>query len=131
MLDLESFAREAALWFSIAAGLAFLLRLAISKKPVPLISEALAFLYFAAITVSLAVRTMKSGHAPMANRYESLASFAWSIGFVYWYVRIRYKEFRTGYFLMPLATLVMFMVSISPSGIIPLYPALDTWMFTT
>ena len=131
MFDLESFAREAALWLSIGAALAFLLRLAMAKKPVLLIAEALALLYLAAMTVSLAARSMKSGHAPMANRYESLASFAWSIGFVYWYVRIRYKEFRVGYFLLPLASLVMVLVYISPSDITPLYPALDTWMFST
>ncbi len=131
MHNIESVARVAALWLSIGAGAVFLLRPAVSKKPVLIAAEALTLLYFAAITLSLAVRTIESGHAPMANRYESLASFAWSIGFVYWFVRIRYREFRIGYFLMPLAALVMFMVSISPSQITPLYPALDTWMFTT
>ncbi len=131
MFDLEPFARQAALWLSIGAALAFLLRLAVAKKPVLLVAEALALLYLLAMTVSLAARSIKSGHAPMANRYESLASFAWSIGFVYWYVRIRYKEFRVGYFLLPLASLVMVLVRISPSEITPLYPALDTWMFST
>jgi ABC-type transport system involved in cytochrome c biogenesis permease subunit len=131
LFDLESFATAAALWLSIGAAFSFLLCLPLKKRPVLAAAEVLTALYLLAMTVSLSVRTMKSGHAPMANRYESLASFAWSLGFVYWYVRIRYKESRVGYFLMPLAVLVMFMVRISPSALTPVYPALDTWMFST
>ncbi|HLB25612.1 MAG TPA: cytochrome c biogenesis protein CcsA [Nitrospirota bacterium] len=131
MFDLEIFSVTAAFWLSIGAAALFLLYLPLRKKPVLLAAEGLTLLFLIAMTVSLAARTVKSGHSPMANRYESLASFAWSLGFVYWYVRLRYREVRAGYFIMPLTVLVMFMVRISPSEITPVYPALDTWMFET
>jgi len=129
--DIELISFMAAFALSACAAASFLAGLGIKKKPLVFAAEALTFLYLAAMTVSLVVRTSKSGHAPMANRYESLACFAWSLGFVYWYVRIRYNEKRAGYFLMPLAVLVMYAAYISPHDITPMYPALDTWMFET
>jgi len=121
----------AAFGLSVVAALLFLSCLAVKKRPLVLAAEGATFLYLAAMTLSLVVRTMMSGHAPMSNRYESLACFAWSLGFVYWYVRVMYKESRVGYFLMPLCVLVMFSAYIAPRAITPLYPALDTWMFET
>lgn len=131
MADTESIFLVVALWLSVAAGVAFLACLPIKKKPLLIAAEALTLLYVIALTISLTARSLKSGHAPMSNRYESLASFAWSLGFAYWYVRIRYKESRVGYFLLPLTALVMFMVTKAPNEITPLYPSLDTWMFST
>ncbi|MGA2191893.1 MAG: cytochrome c biogenesis protein CcsA [Nitrospirota bacterium] len=128
---MEALSISAAFWLSVGAALLFLACLITKKRPLGRAAETAAALYLIAMTVSLAARAVKSGHAPMANRYESLASFAWSLGFVYFYVRVRYKEMRVGYFLMPLTALVMFMVRMSPSEITPLYPALDTWMFET
>jgi len=121
----------AAFVLSAGASVFFLSLLASKKKPLLITAEALALLYLAAMTVSLAARTVKSGHAPMANRYESLACFAWSLGFVYWYVRIRFKEIRAGYFIMPLAVVAMSAAYVSPAAIKPIYPSLDTWMFET
>jgi len=130
-MDIERTMFIAAFGLAAGASILFLSRLASDKRPLLLGAEALTFLYLAAMTVSLAARTVKSGHAPMSNRYESLACFAWSLGSVYWYVRLRYKEARVGYFLMPLTVVVMFAAYISPNMITPLYPALDTWMFET
>lgn len=130
-MDLERTMFMAAFGLSAAASLFFLSLLVSKKKTLLSLAEALTLLYLAAMTVSLAARTVKSGHAPMSNRYESLACFAWSLGFVYWYVRIRFKEVRAGYFMMPLAVVVMYAAYVSPAAIKPLYPALDTWMFET
>ena len=131
MTGLEGSSLLAAFWFSAAASLLFLLYIPLKKRPVLLAAEALTLLFFAALTVSLCARAAQSGHAPMANRYESLASFAWSLGFAYWYVRVVFKEYRVGYYLMPFTALVMFMLTKTPAMITPLYPALDTWMFST
>ncbi len=121
----------AAFALSVAASAAFLLCLVIRKKPLLLLAEGLTALYLIAMTVSLVTRWAAAGHAPMTNRYESLASFAWSLGFVYWYVRVKYAESRVGYFIMPLAVLTMVAAYVAPHAITPLYPALDTWMFET
>ena len=131
MAGLDSLSFMAAFAMSVLAGAVFLVCLPVKKRPLLTAAEFCTFLYLVAITVSLTARSIKSGHAPMANRYESLACFAWSLGFVYWYVRIRYGEARVGYFLMPLAALVMYAAYISPNAITPMYPALDTWMFET
>ncbi|HEX9860773.1 MAG TPA: hypothetical protein VGB23_06170, partial [Nitrospirota bacterium] len=93
-MDIERTMFIAAFGLAAGASILFLSRLASDKRPLLLGAEALTFLYLAAMTVSLAARTVKSGHAPMSNRYESLACFAWSLGSVYWYVRLRYKEAR-------------------------------------
>jgi len=130
-MDMEQLSFMAAFGLSIAAAALFLLCLPVKNRHLLLSAEALTLLYLVAMTVSLAVRTAKSGHAPMSNRYESLACFAWSLGFVFWYVRFMYKESRVGYFLMPLAVLVMASAYMAPHAITPLYPALDTWMFET
>jgi ABC-type transport system involved in cytochrome c biogenesis permease subunit len=129
--DLEKISFMAAFGLSIGAASLFLSCLAVKKKPLLLAAEGATLLYIVAMTVSLAVRTLEAGHAPMSNRYESLACFCWSLGFVYWYVRFRYKERRVGYFLMPLTALVMYAASMAPNQITPLYPSLDTWMFET
>lgn len=121
----------AAFGFSAGASVFFLLRLVSGKRPFLVAAEALTLLYLLAMSASLVYRTMMSGHAPMSNRYESLACFAWSLGFVYWYVRVKFSEVRAGYFLMPLTVVAMYAAYISPSAITPLYPALDTWMFET
>ncbi len=131
MAGLESNSFLAAFLLAVLAAASFLICMPVKKKPVMALAEVFTFLYLAAITVSLAARTAQSGHAPMANRYESLACFAWSLGFVYWYVRIMYGEKRVGYFLMPLAVLVMFAANAAPRAITPMTPALDTWMFET
>jgi len=117
--------------FSVLAAGSFLVTLLAKSKTTRTAAEAFTLLFLLAMTVSLSVRTYNSGHAPMSNRYESLACFAWSLGFVYWYVRLRYDEGRVGYFLMPLTVLVMLAAYTAPFEIRPIYPALDTWMFET
>ncbi len=131
MASIESVSFLAAFVLSILAAACFLGGLPIKKKPLLMAAEAFTLLYFIAMTVSLIARTAQSGHAPMANRYESLACFAWSLGLAYWYVRVRYGEARVGYFLMPLAALVMYAAYLAPKAITPMMPALDTWMFAT
>jgi len=130
-MGLERIMFLAAGGFSVLAAVSFILTLFGKSRGPRLAAETFTLLYLAAMTLSLAVRTYHSGHAPMSNRYESLACFAWSLGFVYWYVRIRYAEGRVGYFLMPLAVLVMAAAYTAPFDIRPIYPSLDTWMFET
>lgn len=130
-MDLERIAFLAAFGLSAGASVLFLARLATGNRTLLRLAETLTLLYVVAMSASLVARTIKSGHAPMSNRYESLACFAWSLGFVYWYVRIKFAEVRAGYFIMPLAVVGMYAAYISPAAITPLYPALDTWMFET
>ena len=54
------------------------------------------------------------GHAPLANFYESLIFFAWSIVLLYLLIEWRTKNRSIGAFLMPVAFLAMAYASIVP-----------------
>lgn len=75
---------------------------------------------------------MGIGRAPLTNLYESLVFFAWTIGFVYLLVELRYKNSVVGAFVTPSAFLAMAYASMSPNisdRIQPLLPALQSnWL---
>jgi ABC-type transport system involved in cytochrome c biogenesis permease subunit len=130
-LDIEIISMTAAFYCACIAAVLFLVNIPFKNKYIFAAAEVAAGLSLACMTASLINRGLKAGHAPMTNRYESVASFAWSLGFAYWYVRVAFKERRVGNFIWPLAALSLYMVITSKSDITPLYPALDTWMFST
>lgn len=90
-------------------------------------------------TLSLLLRWKESydrgiGHAPLANLYESLIFFAWSIMILYLLIELRIKDRILGAFVVPVAFLIMAYASIAPginSGIEPLIPALQSNWLTT
>ena len=90
-------------------------------------------------TFSLVLRWKESynlgiGHAPLANLYESLIFFAWSIMILYLLIELRIKNRILGTFVVPVAFFIMAYASIAPgihSGIEPLIPALQSNWLTT
>lgn len=76
--------------------------------------------------------TLGMGHAPLANFYESLVFFAWTVAFLYLLVEWRTRNRAPGVFVVPVAFLLMAYASISPgvsNQIQPLIPALQSnWL---
>jgi len=72
------------------------------------------------------------GHAPLANLYESLIFFAWTIAVLYLILERRTENRVIGAFIAPLAFLAMAYASLSPNisdRIQPLIPALKSnWL---
>ncbi|HET57147.1 MAG TPA: c-type cytochrome biogenesis protein CcsB [Deltaproteobacteria bacterium] len=103
-----------------------------------------AALSFAAIgftihTVSIVLRWILSyqmgvGHAPLANFYESLVFFSWSIMFVYLIARNRYPNVFIGIISVFFAFIILSYTSLSggvDSAIKPLIPALKSnWLIS-
>lgn len=98
-----------------------------------------AFAGLAAQSVALLLRWKTSyelgiGHAPLANFYESLIFFAWSLVLLYLLVERRLKTRALGVFVMPIAFLLMAYASLAPGvneSIEPLIPALQSNWLTT
>lgn len=72
------------------------------------------------------------GRVPLANFYESLIFFAWTIALLYLLMEWRLKNRTLGVFVMPAAFLIMAYASIAPginNRIEPLIPALQSnWL---
>lgn len=72
------------------------------------------------------------GHAPLANLYESLVFFSWTIALIYLIIERRVENRTIGAFTAPLAFLAMAYASLSPNisdRIQPLLPALKSnWL---
>ncbi len=75
---------------------------------------------------------MGIGHIPLSNMYESLVFFSFTIGVIYLFVEIRYKNPVVGVFATPMAFLAIAYASLSPNisdKIRPLLPALKSnWL---
>jgi cytochrome c-type biogenesis protein CcsB len=72
------------------------------------------------------------GHIPLANLYESMVFFAWTIMLIYLIIEWRTKSKIIGVFVVPIAFLAMAYASIAPgidNRIEPLIPALQSnWL---
>ena len=72
------------------------------------------------------------GHIPLANLYESMVFFAWTIILIYLIIEWRTKSKIIGVFVVPIAFLAMAYASIAPgidNRIEPLIPALQSnWL---
>ena len=72
------------------------------------------------------------GHVPLANLYESMIFFAWTIILIYLIIEWRTKSRIIGVFVVPIAFLAMAYASIAPdisNRIEPLIPALQSnWL---
>jgi cytochrome c-type biogenesis protein CcsB len=78
-----------------------------------------------ALTISLGLRWVASGHAPFANQYEFSVSFAWGILLAYLWAESRYKTRSLGILVMPVALALLLYASRIPATIEPLVPALQ------
>ncbi|HAR49487.1 MAG TPA: c-type cytochrome biogenesis protein CcsB, partial [Smithella sp.] len=115
----------------------YLFRLITGKK---FWGRAASFLVWAGLiaqTIALLLRWKTSyslgiGHVPLANLYESMVFFSWSIVLIYLIIEWRTKNKIFGVFVIPTAFLAMAYASIAPdinNRIEPLIPALQSnWL---
>lgn len=80
-------------------------------------------------TAALVIRTIDVGHAPMANRYETLLFFSWAIILTNLVVVFRYGIARTSLITTPTGLVLLFWALRANDSITPLYPALKTIWF--
>ncbi len=67
------------------------------------ISKALLFAGFITHTTALIIRTIQSGHAPMASMYETLIFYSWTVTLISLIVIYRYSERLTELVTIPMA----------------------------
>ncbi len=86
-------------------------------------------LYLALLThtVALGLRWADSGHAPMANLYESLSLFGWGIVFFFLIAQRFYPVQAAGAVVVPTAFLVTSVGYVFYTGPEPLAPALQSY----
>ena len=89
----------------------------------------LFFIAFILHTITLVLRTVLLGHAPMASLFDSLLFYTWSSSLVICIMYIRYKEDGLTLFVTPVIFLSLLKAYYSPQPIRPLSPALQTLWF--
>ena len=99
------------------------------KKRAAGVGFVLALAGLAAHTTALMIRTVKSGHAPFTNMYESLSFLAWASVLAYLLMERKFKIQRAGaYFMLIVIALVALASSpVMPKEITPLVPALQSY----
>jgi ABC-type transport system involved in cytochrome c biogenesis permease subunit len=80
-------------------------------------------------TAALILRTIEVGHAPMANRYETLLFFSWAIILTNLIVVLRYNVAKTSLITTPIGLILLFWAMGASDAITPMYPALKTRWF--
>jgi cytochrome c-type biogenesis protein CcsB len=120
-----------------AAAFTYLISFVFRKKQVALMGLALTACGITAHTAAFVIRWINSyqlgiGHAPLANFYESIVFFSWSIIFVYLIMVRRYKSTLIGVLANFFAFILLAYASLSggiESQIQPLVPALQSnWL---
>jgi cytochrome c-type biogenesis protein CcsB len=120
-----------------ASFVLYLFRLIIGKEVWGRAASLLAWVGLIAQTIALILRWKNSydlgmGHVPLANLYESMIFFAWTIILIYLIIEWRTKSKIIGVFVVPIAFLAMAYASIAPdisNRIEPLIPALQSnWL---
>ena len=85
------------------------------------------FCGFAAHTLTLVLRFVEGGRAPVATLHESLMLYAWLMVVVYIVLLLRYRMEVLGAFVAPFALLLTITASFLPSEIVPLAPLLESY----
>jgi len=80
-------------------------------------------------TTALVMRTIAVGHAPMANRFETLMFFSWAIILTNLIVVFRYNIAKTSLITTPIGLILLFWAMRASDAITPMYPALKTVWF--
>ena len=80
-------------------------------------------------TLALATRTIKSGHAPFTNMYESISFLAWASALAYVLMEGKFKIRKTGPYVMLIVVALMAIASspLMPKEATPLVPALQSY----
>jgi len=80
-------------------------------------------------TLALVMRTVRSGHAPFTNMYESLSFLAWASVFAYVVVEWRFRVRRPGAYVLLIVIALMALASspLMPKEATPLVPALQSY----
>ncbi|HOJ52094.1 MAG TPA: c-type cytochrome biogenesis protein CcsB [Syntrophales bacterium] len=119
------------------AFICYLIHFIFASRRWGLLASWSAWIGFFAHTGALILRWYLSylldyGHVPIANFYESLIFFSWTVCGIYLLVEMRIKNRTLGVFSLPLAFLLLAYASFSPSvdsKIQPLIPALQSnWL---
>lgn len=89
----------------------------------------LALAGLGAHTAALIIRTIKSGHAPFTNMYESLSFLAWASVLAYLIIDKKFEIPRAGAYFMLIVIALMALASspAMPKEIMPLVPALQSY----
>lgn len=87
----------------------------------------LLVLGLAAQTIALILRWITSGHAPMANLYESLSLFGWGIVLFFLIAQRFYPVQAAGALVVPTAFLINSVAGVFYKGPEPLVPALQSY----
>ena len=78
---------------------------------------------------ALVSRFVASGYTPVANLYESLSFFAWTVVGIYLLFDLRYRLAVLGAFICPLALILMIAGGAATKKVQQLNPMLDSWWF--
>jgi len=119
----------------LASMLAFFAFIANRAKAFGTAGSVIAFGGLLLQTIAIGLRWKESyilgvGHAPLANLYESVVFFSWTIVLIYGLLDLKYRYRVIGAFVMPFALLGMAWAQLGlNSGIEPLVPALQSnWL---
>jgi cytochrome c-type biogenesis protein CcsB len=119
----------------LVSMLLFFVLLASRSKVLGTAAMAVAYTGLLAQTVAISLRWKESydmgvGHAPLANLYESVVFFSWTIVLIYALLDLKYRYRVIGAFVMPFALLGMAWAQLGMNNAIePLVPALQSnWL---
>lgn len=88
-------------------------------------ADRLTELGFVAVTASLTLRAIVTGHAPFANQYEFATAFVWGVLLMYLYFEWKYRIRGMAVLVLPFAVGMLYYASNLDQGVSPLVPALQ------
>jgi cytochrome c-type biogenesis protein CcsB len=79
--------------------------------------------------LSILLRWLEAGYAPLSNGFEAFSAYAWGLGLVYLSVGSLRRHTILGLFVTPLALVSILVASVLPKRIEPLVPVLQShWL---
>lgn len=131
-LNESDFFNIAYLCFLISAS-AYIVYLLRPSRGIEWVATGMSAVGLVGLTLSLAVRTLRAGHWPLANTYEFALVFLWGIVFVYLLLERTMVTRAEGAFILPIACLIgtyaQFLIPTSAKAAQPLLPALrSVWL---
>lgn len=94
-------------------------------------ADRLTELGLVALTVSLVLRAIVTGHAPFANQYEFATAFVWGVLVTFIYFEWRYSIRGMALLVLPFAVAMLFYASNLEQEASPLVPALQNSLLLT
>ena len=90
----------------------------------------LAWMAFAFLLLWVAFRWRATGHAPYSNQHEFATAFTLGMIGAFLFFQQRYKVRTLGSVVLPAAALMLLYANTLPDRIVPLIPALQSWVLT-